>query len=363
MTRSVLLVVLAALSLAACDSRPPPPAPAAQVPAPAPVVEAPAPLEPDVAWDVKVGRIRERQTLATALVDLGLPMAQVNELVGALEGVFDFRKSRVGDQLRVTLRGGQVEYFEYRKSFVDEWYVRREGERMVGGKREVEVEKRVGTVALHIESSLYESMVSSGEDPSLAMAIADVLAWDVDFYQDVRKGDEVRAVVEKYIAKGRILRYGEVLAVSYTGETVGSRKLYRYQPRAGEVTWFDQSGNSAKKAFLKSPLKYAHVTSKFGGRIHPVLNYYKQHQGVDYAAAVGTPVWSVSDGVVTRAVKGDPAAGNYVFIRHANGFETAYLHLSRIGDGVRAGARVRQKQVIGLTGATGRVTGPHLHFG
>jgi murein DD-endopeptidase MepM/ murein hydrolase activator NlpD len=193
------------------------------------------------------------------------------------------------------------------------------------------------------------------------MALADVFAWDIDFYVDVRKGDRVHCLVEKILSKGRLLRYGEVVAAEYRGSSVGTKRVFRWQLPDGDWSYFQEDGTSARKAFLKSPLKFAHVTSGFGSRFHPVLQYVKAHQGVDYSAAVGTPVWAVADGTVTRI--GDTGAGgNTVCVRHRNGFETCYLHLSSYGAAVHSGARVSQKQVIGYSGNTGRTTGPHLHF-
>ncbi|HZH03848.1 MAG TPA: M23 family metallopeptidase, partial [Myxococcaceae bacterium] len=195
----------------------------------------------------------------------------------------------------------------------------------------------------------------------VAMALADVFAWDVDFYQDVRKGDRARAVVEKIFVKGRLIRYGDVLAARYQGELVGDKRIFRYRLPDGTQSFFREDGSSARKTFLKSPLKYANVTSRFGSRFHPVLKYLKNHNGVDYGTPVGTPVWAVSDGTVTQAGYAG-GNGHRVCVRHANGFETCYLHLSRYGAGVRAGARVSQKQVIAYSGNTGLSTGPHLHF-
>jgi len=297
-------------------------------------------------------RVERNQVLATALRSAGLDAIQTDRLVGALQGVFDFRKSRVGDQLRLVFREGELDHFDYRQSPVDEWQVRRDGEKYVARKREVEVETQVSRVELEVATSLYDAAVTAKEDPTIAMALADVFAWDIDFYVDVRKGDRVRCLVEKVLSKGRLLRYGEVLAAEYQGDAVGTKRVFRWQLPDGEWSYFQEDGTSARKAFLKSPLKFAHVTSRFGMRFHPVLEYLKAHQGVDYAAAVGTPVWSVADGT----------GGNSLCVRHGNGFETCYLHLSSYGSGVRTGARVSQKQVIGYSGNTGRTTGPHLHF-
>jgi murein DD-endopeptidase MepM/ murein hydrolase activator NlpD len=225
----------------------------------------------------------------------------------------------------------------------------------------VEVEKQLVRVELEVGSSLYEAALLAREDPTLALALADVFAWDIDFYLDVRKGDRVTCLVEKFVSRGRLLRYGEVLAADYRGEAVGHRRVFRYQLADGEWSYFQEDGTATRKAFLKSPLKFAHVTSGFGTRFHPVLQYLAAHQGVDYAAAVGTPVWAVADGVVT-VVGSTGAGGNSVCLRHHNGLETCYLHLSSFGAGVRVGSRVAQKQVIGLSGNTGRTTGPHLHY-
>jgi murein DD-endopeptidase MepM/ murein hydrolase activator NlpD len=306
-------------------------------------------------------RIERNQILARALRDAGLDSTQADAAISALEGVFDVRKSREGDQLRLVLRDGELDQFDYRQSAVDEWQVRREANRMVASKRVVEVEKQVARVELEVGSSLYEAAQATGEDPTLAMALADVFAWDIDFYLDVRKGDRVACLVEKFVSKGRLLRYGEVLAADYRGEAVGHRRVFRYQLSSGEASYFQEDGTSTRKAFLKSPLKFAHVTSGFGNRFHPVLQYLAAHQGVDYAAAVGTPVWAVADGVVTVAGN-TGAGGNTLCLRHHNGLETCYLHLSSFGSGIRVGAHVQQKQVVALSGNTGRTTGPHLHY-
>lgn len=306
-------------------------------------------------------RIERNQILARALRDAGLDGTRADAVISALEGVFDVRKSREGDQLRLVFRDGELDQFDYRQNAVDEWQVRRESDRMVASKRAVEVEKQTVRVELEVGSSLYEAALVAGEDPTLALALSDVFAWDIDFYLDVRKGDRVACLVEKFVSKGRLLRYGEVLAADYHGEAVGHRRVFRYQLPEGESSYFQEDGTSTRKAFLKSPLKFAHVTSGFGNRFHPVLQYVAAHQGVDYAAAVGTPVWAVADGVVT--VAGDTGAGgNTLCLRHRNGLDTCYLHLSSFGAGVHVGAHVAQKQVVALSGNTGRTTGPHLHY-
>jgi murein DD-endopeptidase MepM/ murein hydrolase activator NlpD len=198
------------------------------------------------------------------------------------------------------------------------------------------------------------------------------LEWPLDlFRRDARVAvaDRQVAAAEFAIADRRRLlvaavrtRYGEVLAADYRGAAVGHKRIFRFAPSPGGIaSYFQEDGASARKAFLKSPLKFAQVTSGFGSRVHPVLRYRKEHNGVDYAASVGTPVWAIGDGTVVKAAY-DGAAGKHVCLRHLNQLETCYLHLSAFGVGVRVGARVQQKQVIAYTGTTGRSTGPHLHF-
>ncbi len=315
----------------------------------------------DAAEVVHNRRLESGQTVAHALRASGLDDATTERVLSALEGVFEFRKARPGDQVRVVLSDGVLDFLDYRRGPQDEWLVRRDGDRLVAAKREIEVEKRLAVVELEVTSSIWEAALAAGEDPSIATDLADVFAWDIDFYRDVQRGDRARALIEKFVSKGRVLRYGDVLAASYVGSTVGKKRVFRYELPGGARSFFLEDGSSARKTFLKSPLKYAQLTSGFGMRFHPILNYVGAHNGVDYGTPVGTPVWAVADGTVLRA-GWDKGGGNMICIRHFNSLETCYLHLSKLGDGVRPGARVSQKQVIGLSGSTGMSTGPHLHF-
>jgi murein DD-endopeptidase MepM/ murein hydrolase activator NlpD len=311
---------------------------------------------------VRNRRLERNETLAAALARAGLDAPAITAVHRALAAAdFDFKRARVGDQLRLVLRGGRLDALDYRRSALTEWQVRRDGAGYVGRKREVERELRVDVVELNVETSIWDAAVSAGERPDLAVTLSDVFAWDVDFYRDVQRGDRMRAVLEKTLHRGRVLGYGAVLAAEYVGASVGTRRSFRYQLPDGSESYFLEDGSSARKTFLKSPLKYANVTSRFGGRVHPVLNAWASHNGVDYHAPVGTPVWAVADGTVTRAGF-ESGGGNTVCIRHAMSFESCYLHLSRML--VKIGQKVAQKAVIAESGNTGALTtGPHLHFG
>ncbi|HUB05859.1 MAG TPA: peptidoglycan DD-metalloendopeptidase family protein [Myxococcales bacterium] len=318
----------------------------------------PLPAPPDVVVDTFV--LRPDQTLAAVLYADDLPEAEVRGALGALAGTLDFRKIKSGDGVRIERQGPQLTFLEIHDGPAAEWCVRRDGDKLTGFVRDAAIEKRVVDVDATLTSSLYQAFTDAGEDPQLALAIADVFAWDVDFYLDPRKGDHIRAVVERLQVGDHIVGYGDVLAAEYQGG-VGDHQVFRYVDSHGEVGYFDEAGHSARRTFLKSPLKFTRISSGFGMRMHPTLHYRKEHQGVDYAAPTGTPVWSVGDGTVVAAgYKG--ANGNYVGIRHRNGLETFYCHLSHIAHGIYAGVRVVQKELIGLVGMTGRATGPHLHF-
>jgi murein DD-endopeptidase MepM/ murein hydrolase activator NlpD len=328
-----------------------------------PAADAPAiaPAHPTARFSSVAVRLARNQTLNQALFGLELAAEEVKAVIGALDGLFPFRKARPGDQLRLErTEDGLLHRFSYRQGAADEWVVERLPDgTLQGTKRPVALTTEVARVAVSIESSLYESLARAGEDPDLAVLAADVLAWDVDFYQDVRAGDRMRMVVEKILADGKLLRYGEVLAAEYDGAATGRKRLFRYTDPEGQTSYFDDEGQSARRGFLKSPLKYANITSRFGARRHPVLGYNRMHRGVDYGAPTGTPIWAVGDGQV-RLAGWNGGCGKSVVLRHRNGFETIYCHLSAVA--VSTGKPVSQKQIIGYVGSTGLSTGPHLHY-
>jgi murein DD-endopeptidase MepM/ murein hydrolase activator NlpD len=359
------LVAVAALGAAGVwRFAPPAPAEAMLAAAPLAVPSQPAPPvaePPPLRIRARVARVERDRTFAQALLDLGLDGAQSGAVVDALRDQVDFSRLRPGGQVRVERVEGEkaLRRLSYRQGPADEWIVEPvAGGRLAAHKRPVVLTTQVARVAVEIGSSLYEALQAAGEDPVLAVLASDVLAWDVDFYQDVRKGDRLRLLVEKVYADGRLLRFGEVLAAEYEGE-LARRRLYLWKDPEGHESYYDDEGNSARRGFLRSPLKYAQVTSRFGGRRHPVLGYTRAHEGVDYAAPVGTPVWAVGDGTVTEAGP-HGNCGRMVAIRHRSGYSTQYCHLSSVA--VKVGERVAQKQVIGATGRTGLATGPHLHY-
>jgi murein DD-endopeptidase MepM/ murein hydrolase activator NlpD len=206
--------------------------------------------------------------------------------------------------------------------------------------------------------SLEAAVHRAGGPPGLAFRMADVLRWDLDFARDLRRGDHFQVMYEAVQLDGKDHAVGNLLAMVYDNH---GRRHEAYRFGGGEV-FYDGEGRPLEKMFLRSPLRYAHVTSAFSlHRLHPVLNEVRPHNGVDYSAPVGTPVEVTAGGVVTFT-GWDGGGGNVVKVQHGADYLTAYLHLSRFMPGIRPGARVRQGEVIAFTGATGLATGPHLDY-
>jgi murein DD-endopeptidase MepM/ murein hydrolase activator NlpD len=218
----------------------------------------------------------------------------------------------------------------------------------------------IARISAPVEDGLYATALKRGATEHEINALADAFAYDVDFQRDVRPGDHFELVFERfYDDQGHTVRTGDMLFISLETRN-GSRAFYQFlAPGDAHPDWYDANGNSARRFLMKTPINGARLSSAFGVRIHPVLGYSMMHRGVDFAAPIGTPIFAAGDGAVERA---GPFStyGNYVKLRHANGFETAYAHMSQVA--VRAGARVRQGQVIGYVGESGRATGPHLHY-
>ncbi len=219
-----------------------------------------------------------------------------------------------------------------------------------------------------IASSLYDALDSAADDAllpavqrrQLAWAIADVYDWEVDFTRDVRPGDGFTVLFERLESPEGERRAGRVLAARVD---VGKTPTYAFyfEPAPGRGEFFDDQGRSLKRAFLRAPLQFRRVSSRFGGRYHPILREWRSHKGTDYSATQGTPVRATADGIVSEAGL-EGGYGNLVELRHGNGIRTRYGHLSGFARGIRVGARVSQKATVGYVGSTGLSTGPHLHY-
>jgi len=220
-----------------------------------------------------------------------------------------------------------------------------------------------------IDASLYvaldervpDQVLDAGERVKLAWDLADTYMWQVDFTRDIRPGDHFQVLMERLVSEEGEVRFGRILAaeLKISGKDLPA---FRFKDAEGRESFYDAAGLSLKRAFLRAPVQFRRISSGFSsGRMHPILNRIRAHQGTDYAASPGTPVMAAGNGTVVRA-GWSGGYGNLIELRHANGITTRYGHLRGFASGVRAGARVSQGQVIGYVGSTGLATGPHLHY-
>src|SRR5271170_6928317 len=303
-----------------------------------------------------------RQPFPAFLQSMGFTSNTATHLMNSAQSVFDLRHLRAGNSFVVGRSSlGDLREVRYRIDADRVLYIRPQGDDFHAELQTIPSETEEVGVVGQVNGSLFNAVLDAGERPELAMRLAQIFGWDLDFYTDPRPGDTFRVVVEKkLLANGELLSYGRILAAEYKN----AGRLYGavlFHDVSGAPAYFTPEGKSMKKAFLHSPLKFAApITSHFSAhRFHPILKEYRPHLGIDYGAPSGTPVQTIGEGrVIFAGMKG--GAGNLVEIQHTNGYTTYYMHLSRVL--VRSGQRVEQGQSIGLVGMTGLATGPHLDF-
>jgi murein DD-endopeptidase MepM/ murein hydrolase activator NlpD len=310
--------------------------------------------------------IPARSTLAELLKRRGFTDREIHDLRESVKPVYDLSRIRAGQELRLaSAADGPWRRLEYDIDETRYLVVRREGDDVRAEIAYVPIEFKTALVSGVIEDSLIAALNKSGEQDSLAIDIVErCFGWDIDFNTDLRRGDSFRVFVEKRYVDGRFAGYRDILAAEFVNAGQVFRAFHFTYPDTGVADYFDENGGSRRKNFLRSPIKFItpRITSRFtSSRFHPIHKIYRPHYGVDYAAPVGTPVQATADGEVTFAGR-DGAAGNAVKLRHKNAYQTAYLHLSRFGPGVRRGAQVRGGDIIGYIGTTGDSTGPHLDY-
>ena len=307
------------------------------------------------------GELDRNESLYLSLLRKGLSYQLTYELTSGLKDKFDLRKSLPGDTYTLLATPDSILSFEYQKGLRERCRVTREDGQIKTVVEPVEFQCMVKSLQGEIESSLWLSMIGLCESPELIMKLTEVFEWEIDFLTEPRKRDRFRVMFEEQYKEGVFVRYGDILAAEYSsGDTVHQAVLYRSSD--GRKGYYNPSGKSVRKAFLKSPLNYRRISSHFSyRRFHPVFKRYQPHLGVDYAAPRGTPVVASGDGVISYA-GWKRGFGKIVEIRHPNGFVTSYGHLSRFARGIGRGAVVKQKDLIGYVGNTGASTGPHLDY-
>jgi murein DD-endopeptidase MepM/ murein hydrolase activator NlpD len=316
---------------------------------------------PADSFDLVTGEIKRDSYLSVILMKHGVPMTEIDQALNNSKSVFDVRKILPGKNYIAFCEkndAARLRYFVYEHaqdisyvfSFSDSLNI-------------TEIRKPVTTEIRYakgtISSSLWNAILEGGMPPQLAVALAETFQWSVDFF-GIEKGDNFKVVYEEKLIEGKSTGSANILTAQFTS----SGKTYTAIPfiQDGTQSFFDTDGKSLRKAFLKAPLKFSRISSRYtSSRLHPVLRIRRPHYGVDYAAPVGTPVYTIGDGKVT-AVTSDGTNGKMVKIKHNGTHSTAYLHLSRFGAGIQPGVSVSQGQVIGYVGSTGLSTGPHLDF-
>jgi murein DD-endopeptidase MepM/ murein hydrolase activator NlpD len=302
------------------------------------------------------GTVEERSTLFQSLSEKDIPLRWIDLIISKLKPYVNFRKIKVGTYQFITDVNGELVKFIYEASPTEIYEIEKDSQGYVAQRKEVSLETRLVKVVGEICSSLFEAMDAAGEQDTLTIEFAEILAWEIDFYKDVREGDRFKVVVEKIYKGDQFIQYGTIHAVEYQR---GEKMIRGIQYKGG---YYNEKGISLKKAFLKVPLRFRRISSKFSrARLHPILGGLRPHYGVDYAAPLGTPIWAVADGTVA-SYGWNNGFGNQVILRHMNGYRTYYGHLSGFAPGIRKGVKVRQKQIIGYVGSTGLSTGPHLDY-
>ena len=321
-------------------------------------VENPLGFCPD-SLEMVEGKVKNGQFFSTLLHSLGMSQQEAYNLTEACDSVFDVKTLRIGNSYQAYYDSSVLEYLVYERDRASNivfdcrppygaWVY----------EKPVTVERRYADVT--INTSLWNDMLAADVSPLLIVSLSDIYAWTIDFFA-LQKGDHFRVLYDERVCDGEVIA---VDTVRYAVFSHGGQELpmIMFNQKDGGNIWWNDKGESMRKAFLKAPLQYSRVSSGFSyARKHPVTRKVQPHTGVDYAAPKGTPVMTIGDGVVT-SVKYEGAGGNTVRIRHNSVYSTAYLHLSRYAKGLKAGQRVRQGEVIGYVGSTGRSTGPHLDF-
>jgi murein DD-endopeptidase MepM/ murein hydrolase activator NlpD len=307
-------------------------------------------------------KIPQGENFAGALQQFGLSVNEVNDATAAAQRAYNLRQLRAGNSMSVGRSvEGTLRQIDYKIDADRMLHIVPLPQGFSAEVREIPTHTEVSLVSGRLEDSLFNAVEEAGESPEVALRMAQIFGYDLDFYTDPRRGDTFRLVIEKKkYDHGETAGYGKILAAEYVNGARKYQALLFHDP-SGRPAYYSVDGRSLQKAFLRSPLKFgAPVTSHFSkARFHPILKTYRPHLGTDYGAPTGTPVQTIGSGrVVFAGRKGGD--GNMVHVAHSNGYETYYLHLSRMF--VHAGERVEIGKTVGLVGMTGLATGPHLDF-
>jgi murein DD-endopeptidase MepM/ murein hydrolase activator NlpD len=309
------------------------------------------------------GILKAGDTLYENLIREGISAAEILDLQDKIKSVVDFNYIPAGSKYSLKYDPkGTLKEFTYEPTPFDIFHIslpNSDSEDLKVVKEDISQE--IVQMDGIIKSSLYESMLECADSPQLAIQMAEIFAWQIDFLTECREGDTFKILVEKQY-KGDFYRWGKILAAQYEGELLSKYDAVLFEDPSGNIDYYTKEGKSLRKAFLRAPLNYKYISSYFtNNRLHPILRIWRPHLAIDYAAPSGTPVSTIGGGTVIYKGWND-GYGNYIKIRHPNNYETGYGHLSRFASGLKNGQKVEQGEIIGYVGATGLATGPHLDF-
>jgi murein DD-endopeptidase MepM/ murein hydrolase activator NlpD len=306
--------------------------------------------------------IQTGDTIATLLARLNVNSRDAAALIRDARDIKAFLQLVPGKPVHVqSTAAGDLLMFRYFPGGSEQLVLERTGNGFQVSSRGPELETHVQMKSGVIESSLYAAIDSAGVPDYVATQIVDILASQIDFHKDLRKGDRFTVVYDSLYGNGEPARAGRVLGVEFVNQGMPYRALY-FQGKNGESGYYTPDGTNLRRAFLRSPLEFSRISSGFSdGRFHPVLKTWRAHKGIDYAAPTGTRVKAASEGTVAFA-GWQGGYGKVIILDHRGGYSTVYGHLSAFAKGLHKGQYVRQGEVIGNVGATGMATGPHLHY-
>jgi murein DD-endopeptidase MepM/ murein hydrolase activator NlpD len=324
--------------------------------------------EEEPAAEQRVVMVRRGDTLFDLLLSVGIARAEAHEAVSALRSVFNPRAIKPGLEITLTLGGPSpgdqpsLLGASFAANAERDIALSRDSDgRFTALGRDKDLQRELIRARGAVRSSLFEAASTVGLPGAIMVEMIRTLSYDIDFQRDVQPGDSFDIVFERFRdEEGRFAKDGDIIYGALTLSGV-KKQIYRYVHGDGTTAYYNEKGESVRKALLRTPIDGARLTSGFGQRMHPILGYSAAHKGADFGAPQGTPVQAAGDGTV-ELVGWQGAYGQYVRIRHNAEYATAYAHLSRFASGLHQGDRVRQGQVIGYVGTTGRSTGPHLHY-
>ena len=313
---------------------------------------------PGIEW--KTEKVKKGETLASIFSRLKLDPKELHKIVRLGESTAKLKRLIPGEELKFMIIDGKLSEMIYVINDTQSLHVLRSGDSFTASEVKLELNKRIAYAAGKIESSLFIAAQEAGIPGSMTMELAGIFGWDIDFVLDVKTGDRFSLVYEEFFYDGKKVKNGAILAAEFMNKGKTYRAV-RYVDADGRAEYFTPEGQSMRKRFLRTPVDFTRISSKFGSRFHPVLNRMRAHKGVDYAAPTGTPINAAGDGKITFIGK-KGGYGNTVEIQHAGRYSTVYAHMKSFKRGLKKGDRVLQGDIIGYVGSSGLATGPHLHY-